>query len=71
MQFKWTFDPHRQELQAPSGWKITVREIAQDLQDTAKLLEHLRNVSNEWNCLVWATQGLKPSKTDTIPIIWL
>ena len=33
MKFSWKFDPVRQELRAPSGWKITVREIAQALQD--------------------------------------
>lgn len=31
--YRWKFDGARQELRAPSGWTITVREIAQALQD--------------------------------------
>lgn len=33
MQFKWKFDKHKQTLHSPAGWTITVREIAQQLQD--------------------------------------
>ena len=33
MKFSWKFDPEAQTLRAPSGWTITVREIAQALQD--------------------------------------
>lgn len=33
MNFKWTFDDKTQVLQSPAGWTITVREIAQQLQD--------------------------------------
>jgi len=33
MKLRWKFDAKRQELQAPSGWTITVREIAQMLAD--------------------------------------
>jgi hypothetical protein len=31
--FNWTFDSLRQTLTAPSGWCITVKEIATSLQD--------------------------------------
>jgi hypothetical protein len=33
MKFSWKFDRKAQVLRAPSGWSITVREIAQALQD--------------------------------------
>ena len=33
MNFKWTFDKQTQVLRSPAGWSITVREIAQQLQD--------------------------------------
>jgi len=33
MKFRWSFDAAAQTLRAPSGWTITVREIAQYLQD--------------------------------------
>lgn len=33
MKFTWKFDAGQQTLHAPSGWSITVREIAQELQD--------------------------------------
>lgn len=31
--FRWTFDPVRQELQSPMGYRVTVKEIAVQLQD--------------------------------------
>lgn len=33
MPFNWSFDSHNQALRAPSGWTVTVREIATWLQD--------------------------------------
>ena len=33
MRFNWTFDPAAQILRAPSGYSISVREIAQLLAD--------------------------------------
>lgn len=33
MKYSWKFDAKAQVLRAPSGWTITVKEIAQGLQD--------------------------------------
>lgn len=33
MTFNWQFDPRSQTLHAPSGYSITIRTIAQRLQD--------------------------------------
>lgn len=45
MKFSWKFDPAAQTLRAPSGWTITVREIAQELQDKV----HCRyNLTGPW-----------------------
>jgi hypothetical protein len=50
--YKWTFDEKRQTLKAPSGWTITVREIAQRLQDDV----HCRvNLQGDWKG--WKVRG--------------
>ncbi|MFA5976595.1 MAG: hypothetical protein WC859_10595 [Elusimicrobiota bacterium] len=56
--YAWTFDSKRQTLKAPSGWTITVREIAQELQDRT----HCRvNLEGPW--AGWKIRG----KTMTTP----
>ncbi len=52
MQFKWTFDTEAQVLHSPAGWTITVREIAQQLQDK---VEGRHDLSGAWTG--WRIRG--------------
>lgn len=45
MKFSWKFDPVAQTLHAPSGWTITVREIAQALHDRTA---HRHDLTGPW-----------------------
>lgn len=52
MRFNWTFDAHKQSLSAPSGWTITVREIATWLQDR---VHHRHDLTGPWKG--WRIRG--------------
>ena len=52
MRFTWQFDPARQTLSAPSGWTITVKEIATQLQDR---VYHRHDLTGPWSG--WKVRG--------------
>lgn len=52
MQYRWSFDVEKQLLLAPSGWTISVHEIATDLHER---VQGRRDLTGPWSG--WKQRG--------------